>query len=385
MERIAPVSGGAGLAGAANSARRGRRRKLYRFTVVEPGFSEAATAMRMRILGILVTGLAMAGVALAQNPPQGRPTSSAGAAAVNVTAATVNGTPISEITVQRALKRVPPDKHAEARKEILDMLVDNSLIEQYLVQQKVVVDQKEIQGRMAEFQAEMQKQKKDMATMMREMNLSDEEMRYQIAADLRWEKFANSKATEPVLQDMFQKNQIMFDGSKVRARHILLTPSGNQTIETAKAQLLAVKKEVLAAGDAAVAKMPATADATAKNQAHAQAVEQAFSKAAEKYSACPSKQVGGDLDYFPRAGSMVEPFAKAAFALKPYEVSEPVATQFGMHLIMATGRKAGTPVTYDKVKEEVKEIYCGQMREQLCAQLRATAKINIGGAAATKQ
>ena len=234
--------------------------------------------MRMRILGILTAGLAMAGVALAQNPPQGRNTSAAAPTAG--AAALVNGVPVAEVTVQRALKRVPPEKQTEARKEILDMLVDNTLIEQYLVQQKIAVDPKDIQERLAEFQAEMQKQKKDMATMMREMNLSDEEMRYQVAADLRWEKFANSKATEPVLQDMFNKNQLMFDGTKVRARHILLTPANGLTVEAGKAQLQAVKKEILAAADAAVAKMPANTDANAKSQTRAKALEDAFARAA---------------------------------------------------------------------------------------------------------
>ena len=55
-------------------------------------------------------------------------------------AAIVNGQPISETMVQRALKRVPPTEQAKARAEIMEFLVDNMLIEQYLVQQKVVVD-----------------------------------------------------------------------------------------------------------------------------------------------------------------------------------------------------------------------------------------------------
>ncbi len=332
--------------------------------------------MHMRIAGIMLAGLTTAGPAVAQNPAPVRQTSASAPAGV---AATVNGLPIAEIAVQRALKRVPPEKHAEARKEILDYLVDNVLVDQYLAAQKIAVDAKEVQTRLGEIAAEMQKQKRDMATMMKEMNLSDEEMRTQVAADIRWEKFAAARATDAVLKDMFQKNQDMFDGSMVRARHILITPAAGQTVDTAKALLQSARKEILAAGDAAVAKLPPTSDHIAKSQARAHAVEEAFARAAEKHSMCPSKKEGGDLSWFPRAGSMVEPFARAAFALKPYEVTDVVATQFGLHLIMATGRKAGQPVVYEKVREEVKEVYCGQMREQLCVQLRATAKINIGG------
>ncbi|NDL67192.1 peptidylprolyl isomerase [Anaerotalea alkaliphila] len=57
-----------------------------------------------------------------------------------------------------------------------------------------------------------------------------------------------------------------------------------------------------------------------------------FEEAAAKYSTCPSKQRGGDLGTFGR-GRMVPEFEEAAFALEVGEVSAPVKTQFGYHLI----------------------------------------------------
>lgn len=65
--------------------------------------------------------------------------------------------------------------------------------------------------------------------------------------------------------------------------------------------------------------------------------KESFEAAAKEYSSCPSGRNGGDLGYFGR-GMMVKSFEDAAFALEKGEISQPVKTQFGWHLILLTDK-----------------------------------------------
>jgi len=63
-----------------------------------------------------------------------------------------------------------------------------------------------------------------------------------------------------------------------------------------------------------------------------------FEEMAKKYSACPSGANGGDLGYFDK-NQMVPDFGKVAFSLPVGQVSDPVQTQFGWHLIKVIDKK----------------------------------------------
>ncbi len=77
-----------------------------------------------------------------------------------------------------------------------------------------------------------------------------------------------------------------------------------------------------------------------------------FEDAAKKYSKCPSKDKGGDLGFFTR-GRMVPEFENAAFSMEKDEISEPVKTQFGFHLIKLADKQPEKVISFDEIKDNL--------------------------------
>ncbi|MEQ8247152.1 MAG: peptidylprolyl isomerase [Alphaproteobacteria bacterium] len=77
-----------------------------------------------------------------------------------------------------------------------------------------------------------------------------------------------------------------------------------------------------------------------------------FAEVARRESTGPSASAGGDLGYF-EEGQMVPTFSEVAFALEVDEVSEPVQTQFGWHVIKLTDRRQAPPPALDEVRDEL--------------------------------
>jgi peptidyl-prolyl cis-trans isomerase D len=116
--------------------------------------------------------------------------------------------------------------------------------------------------------------------------------------------------SEDEIQDYYESNPQKFKSPKtVEARHILikLAPDANaEEVENARQRIETVLD--LAKGG------------------------QDFAELAKKYSEGPTKTEGGNLGAF-RREAMVKPFADKAFSMKAGEISEPVRTRFGWHII----------------------------------------------------
>lgn len=83
-----------------------------------------------------------------------------------------------------------------------------------------------------------------------------------------------------------------------------------------------------------------------------------FEDAAREYSTCPSKEKGGDLGEFSR-GQMVPEFEDKAFEMEEGEISEPVKTQFGYHVIKLDQKNEAGRKEFDEVKAEIEQIVLG--------------------------
>lgn len=155
---------------------------------------------------------------------------------------------------------------------------------------------------------------------------------------------AKIKVEDKEVQDYYTAHPEEFSGDKVRARHILV-----QTEDEAKQVL----------------------DRLGKNEPFEE-----LAKTLSKDTSTAAK--GGDLGFFSR-DQMVQDFAKAAFALKPGEVSGVVKSPFGYHVIQVLDRQKGQPLTFEQVKAQLQRRLLDESQNQRFTQwikdLEGAAKI----------
>lgn len=110
-----------------------------------------------------------------------------------------------------------------------------------------------------------------------------------------------------------------------------------------------------------------------------------FTKMAKEHSKDPgSKEDGGDLGYFAQ-GQMVPEFETAAFKLKKGDVSMPVQTKFGWHLIKIEDRRSRGAPPFEQVKERILASLVHRKAQEVAAGLREKAKLEYVDAEIKKQ
>ncbi len=153
------------------------------------------------------------------------------------------------------------------------------------------------------------------------------------------------------VKNYFEANPGVFDTPKtVEASHILIKADQNaspEVIEKAKEKALMVMKLAKEGKD--------------------------FAELAKKYSDDPSAQSnGGHLGAFKR-NEMVEPFAEKAFSMSPGDISEPVKTQFGWHIIKVEKVNNAVTLTLDQAKPKIIKKLTDERAKNLAYEAATTA------------
>ncbi|MGQ0633351.1 MAG: peptidylprolyl isomerase [Planctomycetaceae bacterium] len=306
------------------------------------------------VIALIVTGLSLA---LAQAQPRRRSSpleqASFEGPASGALLAVVNGQKITEGDLERSfqMRQVPAGARDEVRDRFIQELVDGRLISQFLAQRKIAADKREVAEQVARIKELARNRGSDPERVMADLGYSEESLREEFALPLAWKRYIEKTVTAERLKGYFQEHQPEFDGTRVRARHILIKVAGNDEHEwrAAEKELERLRRQIAAR-------------------------ENSFEEAAREFSQAPSGEEGGDVGWFPWVGKMPVAFSKHAFAMRVGELSQPFRTKFGVHLCLVTDRKAGT-IELEDVRDEVLAKLSQDLWKQTAADLRKSAKI----------
>jgi foldase protein PrsA len=219
-------------------------------------------------------------------------------------------------------------EYDQLRASIVNYLVQNALMQQKAAEMKVSVSAKDMADRVKQITQQVGGQKK-LDKLLKQQGVTMDQLKVQLKAQMLQEAVkakVDAKVTvsdaqaKKYFEDPANKSQFVV-ADQVTARHVLV-----------KTKAEAEKVRALLEAD--------NTDA-------------GWKKVAAQYSTDPgSKDSGGSLGSFDKS-RMVKPFADAAFALKVDEVSQPVKTQYGWHVIEVTGKTPGKNQTFDEAKATI--------------------------------
>jgi peptidyl-prolyl cis-trans isomerase C len=260
------------------------------------------------------------------------------------------------------LQDLKPEERQKLYLQILDRLIDDRLIMKAASSVKVPAEAVDARyNRFVEQVGGAEQMKKELA----EEGKTPSDVRGMIEQSIRQRTWMESQfqgKTEVTDEDVKKLYDSSPDVSQVppmvRASHILiLVPQGSsKEVEAAKrAEAEKIRARLVAGED--------------------------FGLVAKTSSEDPgSKDLAGDLNFFSKQ-RMVPEFAEAAFAMKVGELSQPVRTKFGFHLIKVTDKKDARRLSLEESKEKLKMDLTNSKREEIVRQviagLRSGAKIEI--------
>ena len=262
---------------------------------------------------------------------------------------------INELIIKELLDQDIEKKHIKVSKEDLDKQI------------KIIIDKV---GSKEKFNQ-----------LLKENGISPAQFKKDLTDEVKIQKLVDTIATVSIndkqAEKFYKENQDKFKTpDQVRASHILVSSNpeeikaniqskdGNEKMS--EADLKAAVEKQMAANKAKAEKILAEVKKDTKS----------FAKVAKAESDdTQSAKQGGDLGFFGKE-EMVEPFSKAAFALKPNTLSGIVQTPYGYHIIYVTDRKKAGVEPFNNVKEEIKEYLTNQGKIEALQKYVDTLKNN---------
>jgi len=228
--------------------------------------------------------------------------------------------------VERALKgrTPPPDVQAQLRGHALEQLIRRRLVLSYLNRNGQGASADDVELRVEQIRRRLASRQRTLDEYLKKTRQTLDELQHRVAWKIVWPPYVSRQLTDKALEKYFQSHRRDFDGTQLRVSHILLSVR-DDTVASSMTRAEAICQEIRSG-------------------------KISFAEAARKHSTAPSAEDGGDVGFISRHDPMPESFSRPAFALEKDAVSDPVVTDFGVHLIQCTAVKPGEK-TWQDVRE----------------------------------
>ncbi len=256
------------------------------------------------------------------------------------TVATVNGEGITQYdlhyTFLNNLQRIeqeqgilPAGSHEAVKFQALQSLIETAIIRQEIANRGLTASEGEVKEELQTL-IDLFPSVDDYKAQLKMAGIEEDLLKAQIAQDIQFKKLKREIIGDLPIED----SEIKEAYEEVRPSHILILPDDDTEEGWAKAEAKAW-------------------------QIHAEVDADNFAELAQSYSEDSSAERGGDIGYISR-GQTVQEFEATAFALALAEISEPVRSQFGYHIIMLTDRRDAEGEEFEKAKPKIIEALRGE-------------------------
>ncbi len=212
----------------------------------------------------------------------------------------------------------------------LEQLVGQLLVLEYLRTENKLASDEDVELAQERLAEELQAVEQNLEKHLSEQRLTPTELANRIRFQISWKRYLDGMLTEENLKKHFEKFRRELDDGQMRVSHLLLNTSDSlpSEVNTIRDQAEQIRQQVV---DGKIA----------------------WSDAVQSHSQAATRESAGDLGWIGRYAPMPESFSAAAFKLEPGQISAPVRTEFGFHLIRCEEIKSGTR-SFEQAEQDIR-------------------------------
>ena len=239
------------------------------------------------------------------------------------------------------------------RSRILQRLIKQQLVLARFDGSEVLATDDEVNLKISRLREQLQRTDRNLESFLKENHLSMAGLEFNFRWQVSWKRYLDRTLTDAVLEKYFDRHRRRFDGTQIKAAHILWQEADNDpdTTDALGSDATRIRQQI---GSGSLS----------------------WNEAAAQHSAAPSAAKEGNVGWINFDGPMSRNFTEAAFDLEIEEISQPIRTPFGIHLIKCLDIRRGTIPWYE-VKGDIRKIATNELFSRISEKQRTKTEIRV--------